>query len=302
VGAVFENITLRGAELGLRLEPRGLLPSDAAAPLVEFTILETDPCRDDALAGAIEGRHSNRRLRFRGPSLEPAMQRAMSAQAGAVPGTELIWLDDPRRRNAALRLIRLAESERFRNRLLHQEMFESIRFDVGWRASATDGLPPGSLALPWIARPGFTLLRHWGIQRMANILGAHLFLGWRGADLPCRLAPHLCAIAADGDLPAAAVGAGRLLQRVWLHATTLGLGFQVFAASPNYALAGSTAVSTDLRHRLSDGWRALCPKRRPFIVFRMGVAELPACRAGRVDAQHLFVRDQKDASLEGVVP
>lgn len=296
VGAVAENLMLRGTQLGVRLEPRWFAGQPGWAPLVDFTAYEASVARDE-LASAIEGRHTNRRLRFRDPRLTPTERQAISAQADSIPGTELVWLDSPEHRGKALHLVRLAEAERFRNAQLHRELFESIRFDVGWSASASEGLPPGALELPWFERTAFAQLRRWNVQRMANCLGLHRFVGWRGAGLPCRLAPHLCAIAATGDIEAAAVNAGRALQRVWLQATTLGLAFQVFAASSVYALSGSTGINTDLRRWLAKGWQALCTSGRPFVVFRMGVAKLPSVRSERRNAQDLFLPHHGGASM-----
>lgn len=292
VGAVAENLMLRAAQLGVRLQPSWPTQRANAAPLVDFEACEEEPPVADVLAGAIAARHTNRHAFFRGPRLTATAQQAMSAQAGAVPGTELLWLDSPNRRGKALQLIRWAEAERFRNRELHAELFESIRFDVGWQAPSAEGLPPGSLELPLFERPAFALLRHWSVQRLANALGAHHFVGWRGAGLPCRLAPHLCAVVASGGLEAAAVSAGRLLQRVWLQATVLGLSFQVFAAAPVYALDGSTAIGADLRERLATGWAGLSPGALPFIAFRMGYAAQASVRTARPDAQRLLLRAQ----------
>jgi hypothetical protein len=303
-GAVAENLMLRGRRLGLDLQPHWLPQPDRPALLAEFDARPAPPT-DDPLEAAIPRRHTNRRLRFRGPPLDDAAQRALSAQAAAVPGTALRWLDAPDARRQALRLIRRAEAERFRNPALHAELFGSIRFDVGWHAGADRGLPPGSLELPWVERPAFALMRHWPVQRLANALGAHAFVGWRGADLPCRMAPHLAAITVDTaatvDGDAAALQAGRLLQRVWLHAAVLGLGFQVFAASPLYALPGSTAIDPALRDELAAGWRAINPAARPYIVFRLGRAPAPSVRAGRPDAQRLRLGAAAETPAERVV-
>ena len=278
LGAVAENLELRGRRLGLRLSVRWNLSGGEV--LAEIDCQPQAPAVDP-LDGAIEDRHSNRRVLFRGPRMDPAAQARLSSEADAIPGTGVTWLDEPQLRKPALRLIRLAETERFRNEELHEELFSLIRFDVGWRASAAEGLPAGALELPVFERPAFKMLRHWSFQRAANLLGVHRFIGLRAADLPCRLAPHLCAITAEGDLEPAAVAAGRLLERVWLRATVQGLSVQVFAAAPLYALEGCTAIDPAFGARLAAGWQAISPGRRPFLVLRMGRAAPPTVRAGR---------------------
>jgi hypothetical protein len=281
IGAVAENLMLRAARLGLELRPDWHLGRTSASLFVEFNCHEAAPVTD-GIEQAIESRHTNRRLRFVGPPLDAVAQSRLSAEASIVGGTAVVWLDDSTKRSRALRVIRLAESERFRNEFLHRELFESIRFDAGWHASTSEGLPPGALELPPPERLLFSALRSWRVARTARALGMPFLIGLRAADLPCRLAPHLCAIAVEGADASAPVRAGRLLQRVWLRATTLGLACQPFAASPVYALDGSTEVEPNLRRRLAAGWKELCPPgRTPFIVLRMGRAKAPSVRSSR---------------------
>jgi hypothetical protein len=289
IGAVIENLTLRAARLGVRLETTQRLdsPSVTSPLLVRFRCLE-GPAEAVALERAIEERHSNRRLRFRGPALPADARASMSALADDIEGARLIWLDADALRRRALWLIRLAEAQRFCNKELHRELFGSIRFDAGWERTTSEGLPPGTLALPWVEQKGFAMLRHWNIQRAANLIGMHRFMAWRAADLPCRLSPHVCAIAAEGDIDAGALRAGRLMQRVWLQATNRQLSFQVFAASALYALDGFAPIADRIRTELNSNWAKLCPVGRPYLVFRMGCAKSPSMRAGRPRPEELL--------------
>ena len=297
-GAVLENLQLRAQRLGLQLDEQPPSSADAGDPR-HLLWLRAQPAvpgaaGDAALEAEIERRHSNRRLRFAGPPLPLDAQQQLDADAAARGQARLLWLDSAPRRRAALQLIRDAESERFRDRELHRELFESIRFDLGWRQAATEGLAPATLELPAPERPSFALLRHWPLQRAANLLGAHRFIGWRAADLPCRLAPHLLVIAADaagGAADKAALQAGRALQRVWLRSSALGLALQVFAASPLYALAGASPLPAEAQRRLHDGWHALCGDAAvAHIVCRLGHAAPPRVRAGRPAPESLLER------------
>ena len=287
LGAVLQNLKIRAGGLGLRLQPAWRLGGGEGSERIADLAVEPVAPTPDPLEAAIEARHTNRRLRFKGPALSPSAQHQFAMESATVDATDLVWLDAPPLRAQGLRLIRRAESERFRNEELHRDLFGSIRFDVGWRASAAEGLPAGALELPVFERPAFRALRHWPVQRAANLIGMHRFIGLRAADLPCRLAPHVCAVVARGGDDAAAIDAGQLLQRLWLRATLMGLSLQVFAASPLYALDGSTAINDDLRETLASGWRKLCPTGRPFVVFRMGHAKPPSVCAGRPDADRV---------------
>jgi hypothetical protein len=291
-GAALENLCLRGAQLGIALKttleavvsPRGLIARLEASAM--------EPKCGDVLEAAIDHRQSNRSLRYRPPELTVAQQSALSAQAEAVDGASLEWLDTASRRRKALALLRAAESERFCNPTLHKELFESIRFEVGWRGPAGYGLPPGALGLSPPERWGFALLRHWPVQRVGNLIGLHRMIGFRGADLPCRLAPHLVAvttIGATGDPDAVAVG--RALQRVWLSAASMGLSCQVFAAPGLYAMEATTDVRPDLRYQLRQGWRVLCPGKSVWMVMRLGRARPMTVRAERSLATTLWASE-----------
>jgi len=281
VGAVLENIKLRGARVGLALqttlvpeiEPRGLV--------ARIDARSAEPELGNPLEAAIDLRHSNRRMLYGAAGLTAEQLAELAGQAGLAADASLEWLDTPPRRRKALSLLRAAETERFRNPVLHKELFDSIRFDVGWDADADVGLPPGALGLPVPERLGFKLLRHWPVQRGGNLLGLHRLIGFRAADLPCRLAPHLAAVTTAGAGDHDAISAGRVLQRAWLGATALGLSCQVFAAPGLYAQEVARDVRPAVRMELLNGWNLLCSGRTVWAVMRLGRAAPLQVRARR---------------------
>lgn len=276
LGAVSENLAVAASRFGLRAE-FVLFPDPAKSNLI-FKALWKPGLNTSEDAGplweVIPARHTNRSLRYRGPKLSTDDCSRLERATAEFPGCDLTWLDTPPARREALELMRLAEGERFRNRVLHEELFEAIRFDVGWRESCNEGLPPGALGIEPFLRPAFALLRHWRIMRLVNLIGGYRMLGWRAADLPCRFAPHLAMISVRQFDDKAAFCAGQAFQRVWLIATQLGLVLQPLPASILYALEGTRheGVPEGLQHRLRQGWHALLPTRSPLILFRMGRA------------------------------
>lgn len=282
LGAATKNAEIRAGRLGLRAGLALFDPQRTGDPIARLSFSSGEEAFDSELDEAITTRCSNRHLLFRGPALGELDRKRLSAEVALSPGARLHWFDDASRRRQALALIRCAETQRFEIETLHRELFSSIRFDVGWNASADAGIPPGALGLPLIERLGFPLLRHWWLQRLANLLGMHAVVGWRAAALPCRLSPHLCAISVGDDRGRdASIRAGAALQAAWLRATSLGLAFQVFAASPLYAMEGLQVVPNPVQTRLSEGWKRLCGEDMVYIVFRMGRAPQPAVRARR---------------------
>lgn len=179
--------------------------------------------------------------------------------------------------------MRRAETERFRNPLLHAELFSAIRFDVGWQQSCPEGLPPGSLGVEPPLRPFFALLRHWRVAKLANVVGTHQMLGFRSCYLPCRLAPHLGLLSVKNSDNQSLFDAGRSFQRLWLLATAHGRVLQPMPASALYARPGALAegIPEALQQGLAAGWKELLGEATPLMLFRMGSAAQSAIVSGR---------------------
>ena len=281
IGTMATNLSVRSRHLGLQAQVEWFQPARRGDTVASVAFSRVCAAADDALDAALSARCSNRCLDFRGPPLDAARKSQLENAVAAVHGATLHWLDDGAARQQALALIRRAETERFRVRSLHQELFESIRFDVNWSTSTTTGIPPGALGLPWIERLGFPVFRHWPVQRVANLFQAHRLLGWRAADLPCRLSPHLGVISIKRGGPYAAARAGQALQTVWLRATVYRMAFQVFAASPLYGMEDLVLTGASLQRSLQLGWSELCDGDKAFVAFRLGHAPDPIVKAGR---------------------
>lgn len=284
LGAVSENFTVAASRFGMQSETV-LFPDLTQPDLVMQIRLQPDQAAvdPDPLWQAIPLRHTNRQLRFRGPAMTGAERGELDAAAGNYPACQLFWLDESARRRTALRLMRRAETERFRNRLLHEELFSAIRFDIGWRTACPEGLPPGALGVEAPLRAFFALLRHWPIMCLANLLGMHHMLGLRSCGLPCGLAPHLGLLAVRNTHNQSIFDTGRAFQRVWLAATSQGRVMQPMPASALYALEGARTegIPAALQHDLAEGWKASLDGAIPLMLFRMGKAKPSLIVTGR---------------------
>jgi len=281
LGAVVENMTLRAARLGLKADVVWRADANQLPPIAT---LRFSPCapRECSLEQAIPSRHTNRRLFFRGPPLTAAQKKLVQEDVDAFDDIRLVWLDAPDLRGRALRLIRIAETERFREQALHRELFDAIRFDVGWKATAQEGIPPGALEVEPFMRPVFQALRSWPLQRALNLVAAHKQIGLRAGYLPCRFSPHICVLStSNADPIVGAFRVGAAFERIWLRATGLGYALQPLVASAIYALDRCDWVSTPVRVDLATGWKSLCPEALPLVVFRVGRAMPASVRSER---------------------
>lgn len=280
LGAVVENMRLRAGELGYQASAHWAL-GEEGGPLVQLA-LQPSTAPADALAQAVPARHTNRRM-YHGPALGEAETELLGSAASTTRGTRIVWLRGAARRRA-LHLIWLAESERFLRRHLHQDLFSSIRFDLGWSESADVAIPPGALEVESPMRPTFKALRNWALMRPLNLLGMHRLLGLRAGLLPCWQAPALGLLATDLPQDEGAIAVGAAFERLWLRATLMGLALQPMAAS--VVLTAQSPDVTDgasqrLRSKLADGWRSILPDTTARMVFRIGRAKPPSIVSGR---------------------
>ncbi|HEX6707255.1 MAG TPA: hypothetical protein VF169_21030 [Albitalea sp.] len=301
-GAVVENMALRAGALGL-VQATDWLADRARPGLIAHCRWTPSGATADPLAQAIAQRHTNRRFYARRPVAAEILQQ-LAAQASVVSGARLLWMDDPEHRALALSAMRIAESERFRREALHAELFGAVRFELGWQASADEGLPPGTLEVEPPMRASFAALRRWPLMRAMTRLGAHHALGLRAAWLPARLAPQLGLVMADSpDEALAAIDGGRALQRVWLAASAAGLAMQPMAAA--VALARQRAapgwVSADTQQRIVDRLNRLTGGRAgaACMLFRLGHAPAPSVVTARPPVEHFFVAENARKEVPG---
>ena len=286
LGAVLENIKLRAAALGYMARIKVNTRAPASGPLAQVDITPVGNRVVGELVKSIPFRCTNRRM-YKGPELSQGELRALNSSIEPSSEAQLLRLTGDARKHA-LRLIWLAESERFLRKTLHEEIFSSIRFDLTWGESSKFALPPGALEIEFPMRPLFKLLRHWQLMKPLTLLGVHHMVGLRAGWFPAWQAPGLFAIATTQDPQNGAIGAGSALQRVWLMATSLGLALQPIAASAVLSLQTDLdqGASASLRQKLISGWQRVLPDTRPLMVFRIGRAQPPRVRAGRRDLKY----------------
>ncbi len=283
-GACLENMIVHARSLGYTadLQPFPQPDDELWVARIRWRHDPEQPPHEP-LAGAIAQRHTDRRFPWSGPITADA-QAHLNAQAQLIPGQRLWWPQTPRERNAALDVIRQAETLRFSSPTLHAELFSSIRFAVGWHSACEEGLAPATLAVEPPLRPVFQMLRRPAMMSMFNRLGAASVLGWRSAWLPIRLSPGLCLLVIPSTTRSDVLAGGRALQRVWLQATLDGLSVQPYAAAGVLGL-GFVAVEPAFQRplsRLGAALHDLCAPGYGLVFLRLGhVRSAPRGRSGR---------------------
>lgn len=284
IGACIENIAIRALSLGYGSQVE-YLPDPEQAPLwaARITFFPA-PKQDEVLAQAIPKRHTDRRFPWKGP-IATTTKQLLSAEATKFPGVKLIWLDGTPHYKTALNAMWLAESLRFSNKELHQELFSSIRFDAGNQAPCEEGLAPHTLAIEPPLRPAFKALRHWPTMRTLNWIGSNYLIGFRSAVLPALLSPALCLITIENTERPHIIQTGQALQRLWLMATGDNLSLQPFAAVGILTLGFIKLPHSHTRalHKVTQLMRSITGNDQGVLLLRLGLtpANRPVTRSRR---------------------
>jgi len=282
LGALSENFTIAASRFGLKIGVTLFPDSTQPYSVIRFHLLSKN-VKADPLWQFIPFRHTNRHVLFHGSELNIIQRSRVEDSVNFYPTTQLIWLKSMQRKQV-LHLMRLAETERFRNHLLHKELFSAIRFDVGWQNSCEEGLPPGALGVEPLMRKVFSLLRYWPVMRFANLFGAHYMFGFRACYLPCMLAPDLALLAVSSIDSQSIFDAGRSFQRLWLELTQQGKVLQPLPASALYALNGAQedGIPSNFQYKLAVSWSNIMSKGMvPLMLCRVGESKPMAVVAGR---------------------
>ncbi len=289
-GALLENLELAGAARGVQasweLDP---VPAD---PLLWARVgLSSIASRPSVLADAIGSRSTNRSPFDRKPlSTELLDALGFVREQGAfveVFGTREEVAD-------VADLVGIAEHVRSGIQAAHEDLHRCLRWTAEETERTRDGLDVRTLGVSALERCLLKLLSPWSLMRVVLPLGA----AWLQGRYARRLARSASAFVWIGVLDfqtSSLVAAGRLMQRVWLTATSHGLEVSPFAALPllGYVRKLDRAALTEVaERRLSDALARQDVLRggRPgtgAMLLRIGRAKKPAVRALRRHPQLL---------------
>jgi len=232
LGAAIENISI-GAQANHINTEITLLPDEANEYLVARIICnkseQTQLPLFARLASFIKKRATDRRIRFFSKIPKDKLQ-ALEQHSSQQNSINIYQGDD---KKSLISTIRKAESIRFESKILHQELFSTVKFD---EPDAKEGMPVSVLAIEWFAQPFFKLMSNWKWMNRLNKIGASKMLGHRSVGLPIQAAPNLLLITSQGKSRQDILSVGRMLQRIWLEATAQGISVQPYAAPGIFSL------------------------------------------------------------------
>lgn len=287
-GAMVENIVLAATAHGVTASVRPFPDGVDAGPVCSITLDRGTPVPSpDPLAGQILQRCTNRRLGAR----EPLQSSAASSLCDAADerGASLRLIEDHADMDALGRILGAGDRIRFLSRTLHAELMSELRWSAGEAERTRDGIDLRTLELDATDLAALRLTARWRVMELLGRIGGGGNLETFGRRI-AKGSSAFGSLSLPGEDAAAFFQGGRAVQRVWLTAAALGLGFQPLAALPYLfmrAEAGGTGLSTSETRGLLDlrapylALTSLPEGHADVLLFRLARVNAPSVRALR---------------------
>lgn len=226
-GALLENLSISAREHGY--EPKIAIFSDKNDQnlIARITLEKGNPSKDP-LYPFIAERSTNRK-KYDSIILDVAQKQALldCSDPGRSPAENIsvLFTEDSEKKKSLAKAGSVNESVMMSNRHIHQFFFSH----VNWTKEEDDETKVGffidTLELPPPALAGFKLFKNWPLTNLFNKIGLSKMIGMQNAQI--YAASSGIGIITVEDLSAETfIKAGRVLERLWLTTTSLGLSFQ----------------------------------------------------------------------------
>ena len=218
VGAVIENIVIAAEYEGYAAHVQ--LFQGSATAVIIFSHKERS---GHHLYLAIGNRHTHR-----GPYLSAHEELLFLRTIEAQPHCHIAIVEEASKIRMVAGAASVMEETALRSKTLHSLFFDSIIWSHEQNDGGKSGLYIKTTELPLPIQLLFRLIRYWPIMRILNAVGFAKVAATSNASVYANSSACV-AIILDGTEPSDYIGAGRVMQRVWLEVTHAGLVAQPLA-------------------------------------------------------------------------
>ena len=248
----------------------------------------------DPLFRYLSSRCTSRRLE---PTRLAAEQlRGLEEIADCFPRVRLDWVTDDGTLKELGWLAGQGNRIRFEYQPFHREFYDNLRFGSDQVNGTRDGLDVASLQLPPLVPTLMGFLNHWPRMKLANAFGFSRQVA-RQAAAEVRSSGAVGILSVESATSQHFLDGGRTLQRIWLQAEALQLGFHPFAApavflayarkNPSVLLPKHQKMIAEMRKRFSREFPQLAD-RTVQMMFRLGQGNRPPVRSLRRNVEDVF--------------
>lgn len=296
-GALLENLLLAASAGGYAADVT-LFPSGSDPDLIATVNFSQASAQVSPLFDAIKSRCTNRR-RYDSSPLADVERKALEAVAEG-SGGRLILTGTADEKAFLAGIVALNDRLVFENENLHAFLFDHIRWNDHEARETRDGLDIKTLDLAPPDSMAFPLLKSWPLVKFLNTFGISRIVAGNARKLALS-SSALGLILVPGSEAIEYINAGRLMERVWLEATRIGLSFQLmtgitflmqkmFDGDTAGLLASHAALIADARKRVVE--RFDVGAETIAVMFRVGRSSQPSARSLRLPIDSLVTIPQ----------
>lgn len=294
IGALLENITIASSEFGYDAKIE-LLFNDNNLKLTAKIILEKSPADKNPLFPSIALRSTNRK-----PFEKKSLDDDKKTELLSVINDE--WKDKVKLTDEEDKLKQLGEAlskneiVMLENKLLHKLFFEEIIWTREEEQKKKSGLYLKTMELKPPQQKALKFFKYWPIINLLNKLGLAKSIAKENAKSYASVS-LMGAILVNND-DKNFVEAGRAIQRLWLKATQMGLGFQILTGIPflwQRISSGQIKEFSDKHIKLiKDAYKKIISiygvvdNKIPTIIFRVGYGEQPTAKSSKKPPEVVF--------------
>jgi nitroreductase len=290
-GALIENMVIAAKEYGYAAQV-SLFPKNDKKNLVAEVDLNKAAVKKDPLFSSIKKRCTNRK-HYQTTLLTAEQKKGILETASEIEPGHLLLITDTDKILDLCQATSLNEKVVFENPLIHKFFFNHINWTKEEDDKKSVGFYLETLELPPPAKAAFKLVKHWGLLNVLNKIGFSKVVAKDNFKTHSACAGHGL-IQIPNDSPANFILAGRILQRTWLKATSLGLSmqpmtgliylyFKIKSGNIENFPPGQTELIKNAYNKISDIFNV--PDKTIAMYFRIGQADEPTARSSRLGVQ-----------------
>lgn len=295
-GAAIENMRVAAVYLGYAIDI--VLFPDASDPnlVAEMSFRKVDTLneKEHSRYSAIFERCTNRKP-YKKISLSPAIAHTLREYANNSQ-SRFLMTKDPELIQTLADAASINEYVMFNNKLLHNFFFTHILWDRE-REKEQPGFYIKTLEVPPPIQLLFRVLQWWPVMRMCNAVGLYKFIARQNAITYAHTSA-MGVITIQNDSASDFIDAGRLMERVWLEATQLGLSIQPLTGVLFFKQVlmrdGAHAFSPDQSQKIYAAYENIknafnIGNETIALMFRIGYGDPPSARSSKISPQYEII-------------
>jgi nitroreductase len=220
-GMLIENILIAASHAGVRCQ-LSLLPDASQKDLVARIFLEKDNAvREDALYPYLKLRCTNRKT-YKKTKVADTILAELKKIQNDFSGVELKIVTAKSEIKQLGKAVSAIDQIMFQNRPLHDSLFEHVTWSKKEEEKTRQGLALDAMEFDPMEKMLFRGLKNWNLVRLLDALGLTSFIRFKNSK-QYGSCPASVMVAVEKNNAENYLAAGRMVERFWLLAASLGL-------------------------------------------------------------------------------